>query len=334
MIIINDKKIDSLNKDEAFVRKIYEPQMKWLKSLKKKYFVFTFPDNKVRMDAEGNIHTSNGSWVPFRQRYMSYGEGSYDVIYYKTSFYDAKHGREMYRPRKWDFRGTIPLNFEVDADLIWFLIFISPHMELSDWLKESKTGAKDELGFNRVRSTVYYKLENKVRDAEKDFAAMAEITRVMNALYDDKKGLTGEQLVYVARSYNVPTDGITDGAIRSELGKRVLITKNGKYNKDLINEFLERIPEDGVESTMDESVVAQAVVNDLIELGMAKSVQKGTKMDWVTDTGNFIVKYTPSQDGTKVLIDHLTRNPEARAAFEQDVKKRREELEPNTQPVT
>jgi hypothetical protein len=69
MIIVNGKKLDSLNKDEAFVRKIYEPQMKWLKSLKKKYFVFTFPDNKVRMDENGEIHTSNGSWVPFRQEY-------------------------------------------------------------------------------------------------------------------------------------------------------------------------------------------------------------------------------------------------------------------------
>ena len=322
MIVYNGKKLDTSHKEDAFVRN-YVDQIKFLRGFKKKYFVFTLPDKKIRIDEDGNIHTGNGSWIPFREQFSTYKDGVYDVRYYQSSFFHPKTGHEEFRPRKLDFRGTMVLNMESQEDLIWFLIFVSPHFEKPDWFDVPKD--KPHLELNRIRKPTYFKLENKVRQAEKEYDFMADVQRAMSAIYDDVKGLVGEQLIYVAKSYNVVTEDIPDRAIRQELGRKVLKLNQGKYDAKLIKEFLESIPVGNNTVAVPESVVAQAVVNDLVELGMIKSVPKGTKMVWVTDSGTELIRFTPTQNANDVIVEYLTKNPEVRAGMEEDVKKRRED---------
>ena len=321
MILYNGKKLDQSHNEDGFVR-TYKDQIKFLKGLKKKYFVFTWPDNKVRVDEDGNIHTGNGALLPFRESYYTYDNGVVDIVYYKNSFFD-KHGNEQFRPRRFDFRGPMSLNIETDEDLIWFLVFVSPHIEKPDWLDLPET--KKALAMNRVRKIVYFKLENRVRQAEKEYDFMADVQKCMSAIYDEEKGLQGEQLVYVARNYNVATgEGITERAVRQELGKIVLKLNNGKYDKKVITEFLSMIPSKTNETSVPEAVMAQAIVNDLKELNLIRVAPKGTKMSWVTAGGEELIRYAPTADSNAVIVEYLVKNPELRNSLEEEAKKKQE----------
>ena len=325
MIEVNYKPLDLSATDDKFAT-IYRAQVAFLRDLKKKWFTFVFPDSKIKIDEEGNRRHNNGSWFDLHEQYSTAKDGTFDVRYYKTINYDKKTGVKNLMPRKLNFDGYLSLSMDKDEDLIWYLIFVSRHMEAADWLVPQLDRHAPNLA-RTGRNIIYFKVENTVKSKEKEYDIMSLAQQVMTAIYDKTMGLSDEQVLYYARSYNVPiSEGVSSMALRQELGSRILVLdKRGKYNKSLLEEFIASMPKRKEEAATDK-VAAQALVNDLVESKLIELVPKGTKKQaWLTAEGFEIMVCGVSQDGKEALVDFFMKNKDARQEYEEVVKKKAEE---------
>lgn len=207
-----------------------------------------------------------------------------------------------------------------DEDLIWFLIFASRHMEPADWLKPDS----DRLSPNMARTgrnIIYFKVENTVKTKEKEYALMSLAQQAMTAIYNSELGLSDEQIMYYARSYNIPLgENVSAQALRQELGSRILVLdKLGNYKKDPINDFLESLPKKKDES-IDDKIAAQAVVNDLLRMSLINHAPKGRRHVWMTKQGLEIMVFGSSQDPVEALVDFLAKDKDAIKEYEEIVK--------------
>ena len=323
MIEVNYKPLDLSATEDKFTS-IYKGQINFLKSLNKKWFTFVFPDSKIKIDEEGNRRHNNGSWFDLHEQYSTAKDGVFDIRYYKNVSYDKKTGVKNLTPRKQNFDGYLSLSMDRDEDLIWYLIFVSRHMEPADWL----VPPTDRHAPNQVRNgrnIIYFKVENVVKAKENEYDTMALVQRAMAAIYDKETGLNDEQILYYARSYNVPfNEGITPNALRQELGSRVLVMdKRGKYNKTALEEFLKSLPKR--EDNTPESIESRALVNDLLDLKLVVFSPKGRKQLCLTPEGVEVMTCGISQDGAEALTEFFVKNEDKRDEYTEVVKQKREE---------
>ena len=319
MLEINYQPLDLSKPDDKFVT-IYQQQIKFLRDMKKKWFTFVFPDSKIKIDEEGNRRHNNGSWFDLSEQYSTMKDGTFSVRYYKNLSYDKKTGVKNLTPRKLNFNGYLSLSMDKDEDLIWFLIFASRHMEQADWLKPDSERLSPNLA-RTGRNIIYFKVENTVKTKEKEYALMSLVQQAMTAIYDNANGLSDEQIMYYARSYNIPLgENVSAQALRQELGSRVLVLdKKGNYNKTALDDFIATLPKKK-DAGIDDRIAAQAVVNDLLRMNLVSHAPKGRRHVWMTKQGLEIMVFGSSQDPVEALVEFLAKDKDAIKEYEEIVK--------------
>jgi hypothetical protein len=113
MLAINGVKVDLNNRENDFVRLVYEPTMKLLKTLDLKRYTFGEVEEKKTITREGIVEHSAGTNPQWNARCSFKTDKGltveYFVKYYETSFMD-KDGNEQFfagpNKTRWDFSGT------------------------------------------------------------------------------------------------------------------------------------------------------------------------------------------------------------------------------------
>ena len=314
MILYNGKKLSTADKDEPFV-KMYNRQIEWIKNNKYfERFVFVHPDNRRKRKEDGSYEVSEGALVPFREKMIT-DFGEFDVIYYDTTFLN-KHGKEEYRPRRFNFTGLNQYKKESHYEKIWFLIFVSPHVEHIIDIKNQQ---------NQNRKRTFFKVQDSRGDAELRYDIMNKVGEAYHKIFN-KEELNGELLITVARHFGVKRlDKMSDEQLRLELSTKVLKMKHGTYGPKLIDEFFEILPETGKRAPAD-NAQAKAVYNELIEKAIIKHKLGEERSEWLYEPGGeLIFKHSSADAPEAAFINHLIKNPEVLKDFQAKLKEARPE---------
>ena len=150
---------------------------------------------------------------------------------------------------------------------------------------------------------------------------MSLVQQAMTAIYDNANGLSDEQIMYYARSYNIPLgENVSAQALRQELGSRVLVLdKKGNYNKTALDDFIATLPKKK-DAGIDDRIAAQAVVNDLLRMDLVSHAPKGRRHVWMTKQGLEIMVFGSSQDPVEALVEFLAKDKDAIKEYEEIVK--------------
>ena len=295
--------------------KMYNRQIDWIKDNKYfEKFLFVHPESKRRRQADGTWETSEGALVPFREKMIT-PFGEFDVVYYETTFFN-KHGKEEYRPRRFNFSGLNPFDKQRDYEKIWFLVFVSPHVEHIIDIKSQQ---------NQNRKRTFFKVQDPRGDAERNYDVMKLVGDAYHQIFD-KDQLNGEILNTVARHFGVKgIDRMSDEQLRLELSNKVLKQTNGAYSPKLLNEFFEILPETGHRQPSD-NAMAQAVFSELMEKNIIKHKQGEERSEWVyVSGGELIFKHSSAESPKDAFLQHLIKNQETLKDFQAKLKEARPE---------
>lgn len=312
MLVINGKKLDTANEQDPFVQ-LYKRQIKLLRDKKKRYWTFTFPTHFFRMNDDGQEEHPASKDVPFRQRYITKKDGTFDVIYYNTSFYDT-NGREQYRPRRFDLRGPTIFDIEKDEEIIWWLIYVCPWSEklVADHLLDLADHQ------NRLRyDKTFFVLQDKKKEAKDSYAQNKMISDAFRYIYDPIVGMKGDNLKTLALAMNVKNiDEMEDEELRENLGRKVMkVGKDGSYNMTAIKEFLDMVPA-RYGQNVEADTESMALLNDILQNDLVKqTTDEAGRAVWMDSKGKKIVTAKFNDDPNTVMLQVLKGDKEIATDF-------------------
>jgi len=328
MLIVNGKKLNLNEIEDAFVKDVYIPSMEALKKLDQKNYTFAEPENKISINHEGVEEHSSGTYVRMRQNCSFILNGNkpesktigYDVRYFETSSYDSKNN-EVFTPVLWNFPGTaLQVKMNEKPDLLWFLIFASPSVEPIDGLEKFQNQLREPV--------VQYKLQNSAADAEITLRQKRRLQNVSNLILDEE-GLAGADLKVAARNFNISVTDLSEDQIRVTLEERIMRRNKhtGKYDWKLIESFEEIIRErTGKSSSISDinlmghvkSLIAEA--QELKILTNKKGV--GNRIEWWLNE-NLITKHAPSMNKDDEILKVFMQEEEERTKLEKAVREKK-----------
>jgi phage pi2 protein 07 len=313
MLLINGIKFDQLLPDHPF-KEIHKVQLSLMdKMIAHDNVIFVTPDRMTSLDAEGKKQYPAGAFILRREKYVHPTAGEFDVVCYDTSFMKDKN--EVYRPRKYDFPGKLDTKDKrLNADLIWFLIYVSPHTEPIPELKEHQ---------NLIRKTVYLELQNKKADATKRMDQQKKELVVRNAILNDKDGLDLEQIRSISRNYSIGhVDLKSEEELRIELHDLVLgpDARTGKIDFKKIDKFLDIMPEGGSEKG-----VADAEITDFVQKLLERKILtikevKGGWTQYLDEGGVKITAHHKEITPEYHFVEFFKRNPQVEKALREKLK--------------
>jgi len=252
MIAVNGIKTDLGNQENDFVRHVYEPSMKLLKSLNLPRFTFGEPEAKKSITKEGVVEHSGGTMPQFTVNcsFKTDKGGTYDctLTYYETYTTDKKNGNEILigpgGSNRWNFMGVpIEVNMKTHSSLVWWLIFACPEIEL---IPELKTYQNQ----NRSRKE-QYRLLNSAVDATNIVKARRAVAKAESLILNEETegGLSEKDLRTMCRAMGIGNvNDMTIDQCRNLLHGKVIV-KDGKWdrhNMSLVWEFLAGVKEQNI----------------------------------------------------------------------------------------
>ena len=329
MIAINGEKIDLTNQENEFVRWIYEPSMKLLKSLNLPRFTFGEPEEKKSITKEGVKEHSGGTMPQYTCSCSFLDEKKithdYRLTYYDTSFID-KDGNEQFRGKggttRWNFMGVpTEVNFKTDSSLVWWMIFACPEIELIPELKHWQNQ-------NRA-AKVQYRLLNSAADATKLVKARRAVHKAENLIDNDESegGLGEKDLRTMCRAMGIGNvNNMNIDECRNLLHSKV-IAKDGKWdrhNMNLVWEFLNGLKEQNI-GTNAEPEYKPIATDDAKLKALVQALTEGDNPILKHISGKWMMGETKifshkfSLDAKEALLIYFKENPKVAKDFEEKV---------------
>ena len=322
-MIVNGIKFDQLPADHPF-RAIYKKQLTLLQGiLASDNVVFVTPDRLTTLDGEGKKQYPSGAFILQRGKYVHPKEGEFNIIVFDESFSD-KNGKEVYRPRKYDFPGKLDVvDYRIRKELVWFLIFVSPHIEPIVELKDEQ---------NLIRKTVYFELQNKKADSKKRMDQQKKELIVRAAILNDKDGLNVNQIKSLAKAYNIAhVDQKSEEELRIELFDLVLGPDkySGKLDPKKLDKFLDVIPKQEAEQVAstqkkklsDGDPEVGALIKELLEKNIMTPKQSAP--GWITyydEDGKKVVSHQKEVSQEYFFTDYFKKNPQVEKTLREKLK--------------
>lgn len=258
MIAINGKPIDSLPKDDPIVVHISEGIAKIRKQQR---WTFKFHPSQIKpadVNIPGSIEeTSAGILLLASQKYVFKGL-DYDLSYF-SRMVNTGNDKVRFVPRRLDFKGKITYFSDREADLIFFYACISQECQEYEPLKRWQ---------NPIKNQPIYMVQNiaaETAELNRQDYLLAEVKQLL--FHPDKK-LDDATIREAAiqhgvrraddQSYNIEM-------VRRGLQNKLLVTKNNKYDFELIDKFVMNYKDQAAESIpgLEESI-NYAIENDLV----------------------------------------------------------------------
>lgn len=274
-IIVDGEKM-KISKAKGENTKFADYYVKCITELKKKFgksVVIDYPKWKItwaETDKGGRVKETPSGLVFSTKRVLENGGQAYEVQY-ASSTVVGKDGGIIYSPKTYDFKKktVIPLVRELDKELAFFLIFVSPFCGR----------LRGELGKlqNENRKEAYYEVFDEQGIAEDELDVAGRVADVSSLLTSKTFKLPDERAKHIAISYDLMLPGETaDGAVLRKRLMDYLLAKNvkGKYDLARIDKFLN-------DANIPELMEIRAHIKMFIDANVIAQERKGLEMRYV-----------------------------------------------------
>lgn len=272
---------------------------------KKDYWKLVPHTSRVRKasnGAKGLLEYNGGVSFLASQKYNFKGI-EHDIIYYSSQH----EGRFI--PRRLNFSEVMPLDRKTQADLIFFMVCVSPFCAPFPYIQE----------FQYIRPNVqpHYMVEDLVEEAKLINVANRDIAKVNKLIFDDEVGLDDETLKNIAMSHGFPdAKDMHIELLKLKLSKHILaVNEFGKYDMGRIRSFLQDCKDTSLIRLR--SLIRSAVSKKYIITG--ETPRKDTAWYYTDDYGkkdNHMVTVKRGNDPEVFLVKHLAMNQKDRQVFE------------------
>lgn len=213
---------------------------------------------------------------------------------YYTDMKMSKEGRvQKYLPR-WHELTHVNVFNESDAELVFFLVYISGHCESIEGITDQNSHKKRE----------YLILEDRAREARKSAKKRRAEAVVSHILYDPDR-LSDEDLKILAKSYYIPdVDQVKELDIIRDNIYRIVIKSS---DKNALDDFMERANIDEITKMM--ALITDAIDKKVIFLKKDSFGQSWKFLDADGKDGDTLHKVEPTARPKKSLLNKLMSNP-------------------------
>lgn len=278
---------------------------------KKRYWKLIFHDSKLQpvKPGAGKLRESSAG-VSMRTQGKYVFEGmEYEITYFRTTLGEGRDRK--FQPRRYPFLGTQILDSKKEADLIFYLMCVVPYADYCEELKNYQNPS-------RTGSVPYYKVEDLVGDARKVSETDRLTTKVSMYIYDDDFGADDSKLRDIASAYGiVQAQELDIDLLRLRLKDTLLKQKDGKYDEEMLRDFISDIKDDA-------SVTLKAKVQLAIEHKLAVTkANKNNRKSWYYGVEGKPVDYICAvpigSDAQTALLAFLLKKKEKQEEFVQFV---------------
>lgn len=312
MIAINNELINTENKNNLLVRHYLECT-KFIKDgdLGKK-ITLKYPAERITPanpnDPESRPSKPEGFDIPMSAT-MTFDGRQATVTYYEQVI--PKGQTNTYRPSYKSYNGYLVLDPDRDVDLIYFLIFCSPFCSEYDTIIPSAKGDKFSKYQNpgRRKGKEWFKVENRSADAQTESRLQAKVARAQLSIYDEINGVKDKDIKLLGLAYGIfNVENMSEFEVRVALANKILRLVRGKYDEDLVDEFLKNC-------RMDDKLKIKAKVLQAEREGAIRIDRSAKKDKWMLldDKGEYKTKICEVPVGMephRILVEFLTEEPE------------------------
>jgi len=314
MLAFNNQTLEKLPKGHPFLLD-YKEKCELLVAKREKYDL-RFTIDKVHprnpFDPDSKEESAPGVGLPARVRYAWSG-GSGEVQYYNSFTMDK--GEPMFIPNRIDFTGFMLLDVKKELDLIFFLIFVSPFIEIIPEWEEHQ---------NLFRRRSHYRLYDHEAVVDSEVKIEELVSQVSTFIYNKDFGIPIQKLRIIASAFSIPgVSFMKDNEVKISLAAKILAkdSKN-KYNLELINDFLSNM--DTNEMVFINSLIQTAIDHDLIRNRVPGKTNPKGSWYYNSEQKELICEIGTTAPPRRSLLDFLISAPEERKEFERVIQQQTE----------
>lgn len=308
MIAVNGKKFTELKEGDPVLAHINGA----LKAIRKqRFYRLRFSESLVKKAEPGSTanyeETPSGDNMLASQKYAIDGV-EHDIAYFQNT---RKEGKVLW-PRHLMFNGIRTFDSHKEADLIFYFVCLSPFCAIYPELEKFQ---------NPSRRNIVYEIYDESAIARRQVEEELLILKVKRMIFDSTSGISDRRIRELGLQFNVRKSNNPDvdiSVIRNGLSNRILAVKDGNYNKNLIEEFMD--------SAMEDEVVLVEGLNDAIDQAFDGDLVKVRKhgqnthvkyldLDDLSKEGKTIFKFKGAGNEDVLLEQFLLENQKQAKAF-------------------
>jgi len=302
MLALDGIPISQCDKNDPFVIHVNRALSKIRKKEYWKLVPHTSRIRKAANGAKGLVEYATGVSFLATGKY-NFQNIEHDVTYYTTQI-DG-----VYYPRRVSFSEVLPLSRKNQADLIFFMVCVSPFCAPHPYIQEFQ--------YLRPEANYHYMVEDLVQEAKIKNVANRDIARVNTLIFDDEIGLDDETLKNIAVSHGFPNAKDMDiELLKLELSRNILaVDVYGNYDIGKIRAFLDDCKDTSLIRLR--SIIRSAIDKKYVITG--KTPRKDTAWYYTDDYGkkdNHLVTVPKGTSPEVHLVKYMANNPRERQKFE------------------
>jgi len=309
MIAINNELLNLEQKTNPLV-KHYLDCKKIIKEMGKR-IVLRYPAERITPanpnDPESRESKPQGFDIPMSAT-MTF-DGSQAKITYYDNIINGGTDKKSYKPSYMAFDGYKNLDPERDMDLIYYLLFISPYCaEMSQFIPSMKDRMSKFQ--NPQRKKTWFQVEDRLGDATQEVLIEKRVGLAKVAIFDDVNGVKDADITLLGLAWGISNaQQLEPQEVRVALNHKVLRTRNGQYDLQLINEFLE-------DSKMNDKLKIKAKILLAEKLDVIQIDRSGKNHCWrmIDENGEYktrLCNIGPGMSPVPILVDILNEDKEA-----------------------